>query len=113
MNGGHIQTQGAGRNRGVATAGTYSRNIHNQSLSLQSKSSILLFATTCPTFRTGWRIREECPMGFDFARWLARQGRRVTDDKKIRKGLEATMTRTAALIGERSYRSGRSQCKRC
>jgi hypothetical protein len=40
----------AGRNRWVATARTSSRNIYNQSLSLQSKSSILLFATTCPTF---------------------------------------------------------------
>jgi hypothetical protein len=86
MNGSDIQTQGAGRNRGVATAGTSSRNIHNQSRSLESKSSILLFATTCPTFPNGLAHPGRASDGVRLCPVAGAPGTRVTDDEKIRKG---------------------------
>ena len=67
MNGGDIQARDARRNNWVATTRTCSRNIHNQSLSLQSKSAILLFVTTCLTFRNGLAQSEkECPARIQF-----------------------------------------------
>jgi hypothetical protein len=82
--------------------------IYNQSQSLQSKSSILLFATTCPNFSEQVGASGKCVGRVSTLPGGWRYGRRVPGDKKIRKGLEATMTRTTALIDERSYHSGRS-----
>ena len=99
MNGGHVQARLQGRP---------ARMIYNQSLSLQSKSSILLFATACPTFPNRLARGASAPRGLTLPGGGAADVARPTTRKDEGKGLEATMTPTTALIGERSYRSGRS-----